>query len=162
MAVGERKIAQRIKELAFQSGVPVIENKPLARALIENAAAIGIAIQSIREIITPHHAPEPFTLVVLVLVVITKETTTIVKGKGSEKEIKGRIKQIENEMSLATSSYDKEKLEERKAKLSGGVAVISVGAATESEMKEKKLRVEDAVNATRAAVASFTAFLCFA
>lgn len=85
-------------------------------------------------------------------VISSKDTTTIVGGKGKEAEIKKRINQIESELKNTKSDYDKEKLNERLAKLSGGVAVISVGAATESEMKEKKLRVEDAVNATKAAV----------
>ena len=86
-------------------------------------------------------------------VVSDKDNTTIIGGKGDEKEIKKRVDQIKNEMDASTSDYDKEKLQERLAKLSGGVAVINVGAATESELKEKKLRVEDAVNATKAAVA---------
>jgi len=85
-------------------------------------------------------------------VVSTKDMTTIVGGKGSTADLKKRIAQIEGEIKATTADYDKEKLHERLAKLSGGVAVISVGAATESEMKEKKLRVEDAVNATKAAV----------
>ena len=85
-------------------------------------------------------------------VIITKEKTTIVGGKGAQKEIKGRVAQIENEIQKATSSYDKEKLEERKAKLQGGVALIKVGAPTESEMKKKKQMFEDSLNATRAAL----------
>jgi len=85
-------------------------------------------------------------------VISDKDNTTIVGGKGSAKAIKDRIKQIESQIKSTSSSYDKEKLEERLAKLSGGVAVVNVGAATESEMKEKKLRVEDAVHATKAAV----------
>ena len=85
-------------------------------------------------------------------VVITKEETTIVEGPGRKSEIQGRIAQIKKEIEETTSDYDREKLEERLAKLAGGVAVISVGAATESEMKEKKARVEDALHATRAAV----------
>ena len=84
---------------------------------------------------------------------ITKENTTIVDGAGSSADIKARTAQIEHQISVSTSEYDKEKLQERLAKLSGGVAVIKVGAATETEMKEKKLRIEDALNATRAAVA---------
>ncbi|MBI5309090.1 MAG: chaperonin GroEL [Planctomycetes bacterium] len=86
-------------------------------------------------------------------VVITKDTTTIVEGAGDSKEIQGRIAQIKAEMDTTTSDYDREKLQERLAKLSGGIARINVGAATEAEMKEKKARVEDAVHATRAAVA---------
>ncbi len=85
-------------------------------------------------------------------VVIDKESTTIIEGAGSSNEIKGRIGQIKKEMESSTSDYDKEKLQERLAKLAGGVAQINVGAATEVEMKEKKARVEDALHATRAAV----------
>ncbi len=85
-------------------------------------------------------------------VVIDKDNTTIIEGGGKTADIKSRIDQIRNELANATSDYDKEKLEERIAKLSGGVAQINVGAATESEMKEKKARVEDALHATRAAV----------
>ena len=83
---------------------------------------------------------------------VTKENTTIVDGAGSSADIKARTAQIEHQISVSTSEYDKEKLQERLAKLSGGVAVIKVGAATETEMKEKKLRIEDALNATKAAV----------
>ncbi len=83
---------------------------------------------------------------------ITKENTTIVNGAGSSEEIKARIGQIKSQIEVTTSDYDKEKLQERLAKLAGGVAIIRVGAATEAEMKEKKLRIEDALNATRAAV----------
>ncbi|WWO97082.1 MAG: chaperonin GroEL [Candidatus Dasytiphilus stammeri] len=85
-------------------------------------------------------------------VVINKDTTTIIDGMGKEKNIQGRIFQIRQQIEEATSDYDKEKLQERVAKLAGGVAVIKVGAATEVEMKEKKARVEDALHATRAAV----------
>src|SRR5512135_65419 len=85
-------------------------------------------------------------------VVSDKDNTTIVEGKGQLKEIKGRIEQIKAEIENTTSDYDKEKLQERLAKLSGGVAIIRVGAATETELKEKKHRVEDALSATRAAV----------
>ncbi|MBQ6316468.1 MAG: chaperonin GroEL [Oscillospiraceae bacterium] len=84
---------------------------------------------------------------------VTKENTVIVDGAGDKKEIKSRAAQIERQIETTTSDYDREKLQERLAKLSGGVAVIKVGAATETEMKEKKLRIEDALNATRAAVA---------
>jgi chaperonin GroEL len=83
---------------------------------------------------------------------VTKENTTIIDGHGKAEEIKGRIDQIRAQIEDATSDYDKEKLQERVAKLAGGVAVIKVGAATEIEMKEKKARVEDALHATRAAV----------
>jgi len=85
-------------------------------------------------------------------VVIDKDNTTIVDGAGDKKEIEGRVKQIRTQIEETTSDYDREKLQERLAKLVGGVAVINVGAATESEMKEKKARVEDALNATKAAV----------
>ena len=84
---------------------------------------------------------------------VTKENTVIVDGAGSSEDIKARTAQISHQIETTTSEYDKEKLQERLAKLSGGVAVIKVGAATETEMKEKKLRIEDALNATRAAVA---------
>ncbi len=85
-------------------------------------------------------------------VVVTKDDTTIIEGQGSEAEIKGRIEQIRAQIETTTSDYDREKLQERLAKLSGGVAIIRVGAATEVELKEKKHRVEDALSATRAAV----------
>jgi len=85
-------------------------------------------------------------------VTIDKDNTTIVEGAGSKEEIKGRINQIRKQIEDTTSDYDREKLQERLAKLAGGVAVINVGAATETEMKEKKARVEDALHATRAAV----------
>jgi chaperonin GroEL len=84
--------------------------------------------------------------------VVDKETTTIIDGQGDEEKIKGRIKELKAAIEKTTSDYDREKLQERLAKLAGGVAVINVGAATESEMKEKKARVEDALHATRAAV----------
>ncbi|MGD8810734.1 MAG: chaperonin GroEL, partial [Gammaproteobacteria bacterium] len=83
---------------------------------------------------------------------VSKENTTIIDGAGKPKEIKGRVDQINKEIEESTSDYDREKLQERVAKLAGGVAVIKVGAATEIEMKEKKARVEDALHATRAAV----------
>src|ERR1044071_3034156 len=85
-------------------------------------------------------------------VVVDKENTTIVEGGGKSSEIQGRVNQIRRQIEETTSDYDREKLQERLAKLAGGVAVINVGAATESEMKEKKMRVEDALHATRAAV----------
>jgi chaperonin GroEL len=83
---------------------------------------------------------------------IDKDNTTIIEGAGSSEAIEGRIKQIRAQIEETTSDYDREKLQERLAKLAGGVAVLRVGAATESEMKEKKARVEDALNATKAAV----------
>jgi chaperonin GroEL len=85
-------------------------------------------------------------------VTVDKDNTTIVDGAGSQKSIEGRIKQLRAQIEETTSDYDREKLQERLAKLAGGVAVIRVGAATETEMKEKKARVEDALHATRAAV----------
>jgi chaperonin GroEL len=85
-------------------------------------------------------------------IVVTKDDTTIIGGKGELPQIKGRIDQIRNEIDKSTSDYDQEKLQERLAKLSGGVAIIRVGASTETELKEKKHRVEDALSATRAAV----------
>jgi chaperonin GroEL len=85
-------------------------------------------------------------------VTVDKDNTTLVDGAGTQKNIEGRIKQLRNQIEETTSDYDREKLQERLAKLAGGVAVIKVGAATETEMKEKKARVEDALHATRAAV----------
>jgi chaperonin GroEL len=85
-------------------------------------------------------------------VVVDKDNTTVVDGRGKEGDIQGRINEIKAAVEKSTSDYDREKLQERLAKLSGGVAVINVGAATETEMKEKKARVEDALHATRAAV----------
>ena len=85
-------------------------------------------------------------------IVVDKENTTIVEGYGKSSEIQGRVNQIRRQIEETTSDYDREKLQERLAKLAGGVAVINVGAATETEMKERKARVEDALHATRAAV----------
>jgi chaperonin GroEL len=85
-------------------------------------------------------------------VVIDKENTTVIEGEGKNSDIQGRVTQIRRQIDETTSDYDREKLQERLAKLAGGVAVINVGAATETEMKEKKARVEDALHATRAAV----------
>ena len=85
-------------------------------------------------------------------VVVTKDETTIVEGGGSDDDIKGRINQIKAEIENTDSDYDREKLQERLAKLSGGVAVLKVGAATEVELKEKKHRIEDAVSTTKAAI----------
>src|SRR5437764_9319616 len=83
---------------------------------------------------------------------IDKENTTIVEGEGKQSDIQGRVSQIRRQIEETTSDYDREKLQERLAKLAGGVAVINVSAATETEKKEKKARVEDALHATRAAV----------
>src|SRR6185295_16935604 len=85
-------------------------------------------------------------------IIVDKENTTIVEGGGKSSEIQGRVTQIRRQIEETTSDYDREKLQERLAKLAGGVAIIHVGAATETEMKEKKARVEDALHATRAAV----------
>ncbi|WP_276145668.1 TCP-1/cpn60 chaperonin family protein, partial [Paenibacillus aceti] len=85
-------------------------------------------------------------------VIVTKENTTIVDGSGDKADIDARVNQIRAQLEETTSDFDKEKLQERLAKLAGGVAVIKVGAATETELKERKLRIEDALNATRAAV----------
>jgi chaperonin GroEL len=85
-------------------------------------------------------------------IVVDKDNTTLIDGAGETDKIQGRIKELRGQIDKSTSDYDKEKLQERLAKLAGGVAVINVGAATESEMKEKKARVEDALHATRAAV----------
>jgi chaperonin GroEL len=85
-------------------------------------------------------------------IVVDKDNTTIIDGAGETERIQGRIKELRAQVDKSTSDYDKEKLQERLAKLAGGVAVINVGAATESEMKEKKARVEDALHATKAAV----------
>ncbi len=85
-------------------------------------------------------------------IIVDKENTTIIEGAGSQKEVQGRISQIQKQIEDSTSDYDIEKLQERKAKLAGGVAVVNVGAATEIELKEKKARVEDALSATRSAV----------
>ena len=85
-------------------------------------------------------------------VVVTKENTTIVEGAGDTEEIQARVNQIRVQLEETTSEFDREKLQERLAKLAGGVAVIKVGAATETELKERKLRIEDALNSTRAAV----------
>src|SRR2546425_6682540 len=85
-------------------------------------------------------------------IVVDKDNTTIVEGGGKSAEIDGRVKQIRTQIDDTTSDYDREKLQERLAKLVGGVAIIKVGAATETEMKEKKARVEDAMHATKAAV----------
>lgn len=85
-------------------------------------------------------------------IVVTKDKTTIIDGKGSEQDITARAGLIRGQIEKTTSEYDKEKLQERLARLAGGVAVIKVGAATEMEMKNKKYKIEDALNATRAAV----------
>ena len=88
----------------------------------------------------------------LVALIITKDETTIVDGAGSTEDVAGRVSQIKREIENTDSDWDREKLQERLAKLAGGVAVVQVGAATEVELKEKKHRIEDAVSATRAAL----------
>src|SRR4029079_174425 len=85
-------------------------------------------------------------------VIVTKDETTVVEGAGEDADIKGRINQIKTEIENTDSDYDREKLQERLAKLTGGVAVLKVGAATEVELKEKKHRIEDAVSTTKAAI----------
>ena len=85
-------------------------------------------------------------------VVVDKDNTTIVEGSGEKTAIEARVQLIKNQIAETTSDFDREKLQERLAKLAGGVAVVKVGAATETELKELKLRIEDALNATRAAV----------
>ena len=85
-------------------------------------------------------------------VVVTKDNTTIVDGGGNESDVKARIAQVRHEMEETDSDWDREKMQERLAKLSGGVAIVKVGAATEIELKEKKHRIEDALSATRAAI----------
>ena len=87
-------------------------------------------------------------------IIVTKDETTIIEGAGDEADVAGRIEQIKNEIDNTDSDYDREKLQERLAKLSGGVAVLKVGAATEVELKEKKHRIEDAVSTTKAAIES--------
>ena len=88
----------------------------------------------------------------LAKVVVDKDNTTIVEGSGEKEAIEARVQLIKNQIAETTSDFDREKLQERLAKLAGGVAVVKVGAATETELKELKLRIEDALNATRAAV----------
>ena len=104
---------------------------------------LGVKLESVHAQ-GPRAAPSAST--------IDKDNTTIVDGAGDAKEIKGRVETIRKQIEKTTSDYDKEKLQERLAKLAGGVAVVKVGAHTETEMKEKKARVEDALHATRAAV----------
>ena len=116
-----------------------------------------IAILTGGQVITEELGLELKTAIVDMLgqasqVKVDKDNTTIVGGAGSKEEINARVASIRSQIADTTSDYDREKLQERLAKLAGGVAVIKVGAATEVEMKEKKLRIEDALNATRAAV----------
>jgi chaperonin GroEL len=126
---GDRRKAMLQDIAALTGGTPVMED-------------LGIDVQNL----------ELKDLGTAKRVVVEKENTTIIEGGGSRSDIQARIAQIKKEMETTTSDYDKEKLEERLAKLAGGVAQINVGAATEAEMKEKKARVEDALHATRAAV----------
>jgi chaperonin GroEL len=127
---GDRR-KELLEDLAILTGGKVIT---------ENA---GMSIQNL----------DPEALGSAEKIVISKETTIIVNGAGSQEEIKARLKQIENQINNTKASYDKEKLEERKAKLSGGVAVIEVGAATEPELKQKKQMFEDSLSSTKAAIA---------
>ncbi len=122
------------------------------KAMLEDIAALTGA-----EVITEELGRELKTTTISSLgraskVVVTKENTTIVEGAGATEEIQARVNQIRVQLEETTSEFDREKLQERLAKLAGGVAVIKVGAATETELKERKLRIEDALNATRAAV----------
>jgi len=122
------------------------------KAMLEDIAALTGA-----EVITEELGRELKTTTINSLgraskVVVTKENTTIVEGAGAKEEIQARVNQIRVQLEETTSEFDREKLQERLAKLAGGVAVIKVGAATETELKERKLRIEDALNATRAAV----------
>ena len=122
------------------------------KAMLEDIAALTGA-----EVITEELGRELKTTTITSLgraakVVVTKENTTIVEGAGATEDIQARVNQIRVQLEETTSEFDKEKLQERLAKLAGGVAVIKVGAATETELKERKLRIEDALNATRAAV----------
>ncbi len=126
---GDRRKAM-FEDIAILTGTSVVSDE------------IGLSLESIKI----------ENLGVAKRVVISKEDTTIIDGSGKSKIINDRVKQIKNQINDSTSDYDKEKLQERVAKLSGGVAVIKVGASTEVEMKEKKARVEDALHATRAAV----------
>ena len=126
---GDRR-KEMLKDIAILTGGEVISSEIGLELKDANLAQLGRARQ----------------------VKVNKETTIIVDGAGSPDEIKSRINQIKSTIAITTSDFDREKLQERLAKLSGGVAVIKVGAATEVEMKEKKLRIEDALNATRAAV----------
>jgi len=122
------------------------------KALLEDIAVLtGAEVVSEEKGMLLREA-EPSVLGKAGQVLIGKEKTTLIDGKGAQKAIKGRIAQIDAEIKKATSNYDKEKLEERKSKLQGGVAVIKVGAPTESEMKKKKQLFEDSLNATRAAL----------
>ncbi len=115
-------------------------------AVLTNAQVVSEELGMKLENVRPEH------LGTAKKVIVDKDTTTIVEGGGSDDAIKGRIKQLKKQIEDTTSDYDREKLQERLAKLSGGVAVIKVGAATETELKEKKARVEDAMHATKAAV----------
>ena len=126
---GDRR-KEMLKDIAILTGGEVISSEIGLELKDANLAQLGRARQ----------------------VKINKETTIIVDGAGSPEDIKSRVSQIKSTLAITTSDFDREKLQERLAKLSGGVAVIKVGAATEVEMKEKKLRIEDALNATRAAV----------
>src|SRR5215217_4178009 len=126
---GDRRKAM-LEDIAILTGGQVISED------------IGLKLENVK--LTDHGRAKRVT--------IDKDNTTIVEGYGDPKKIEGRVKQIKAQIEETTSDYDREKLQERLAKIVGGVAVINVGAATETEMKEKKARVEDALHATKAAV----------
>lgn len=126
---GDRRKAM-LEDIAILTGATLVSEERGTSLKEADAAVLGIAEK----------------------ILITKEKTTIIGGGGTQEEIQRRVKQLESESALTTSSYDKEKIEERKAKLSGGVAVIRVGATTEPEMKREKQRFEDSLNSTRAAI----------
>lgn len=122
------------------------------KAMLEDIAIVTKSVLVAEELGRKLENVTPADLGSAQKVIVTKDTCTIVGGSGDEREIKNRVAQIKMQIENATSDYDKEKMQERVAKLAGGVAVIRVGAATEAEMKEKKDRVDDALHATRAAV----------
>ena len=128
-AFGDRRAAM-LEDIAILTGAEVVDEAKGLKLETSDLNVIGTATK----------------------VKVTKDSTVIVDGAGSKEAVAARISQIKKEIEVSASEYDKEKLQERLAKLSGGVAVIKVGAATETEMKEKKMRIEDALNATRAAI----------